>query len=57
MSQTGTDVPESLQQAVDVLVERHGVAGAERELRERFGGRAARRELAALAYLRRRYQR
>jgi hypothetical protein len=56
MSSTGTEVPESLQTAVDVLIAEHGTEGAERELRERFGGRGARRELAALAYLRRRYQ-
>jgi len=56
MSQTGTEIPPSLATAVDVLVKRHGVAGAERELRERFGGRETRRELVALAYLRRRYQ-
>jgi len=56
MSTTGTEIPPSLATAVDALVERHGVGGAEQELRERFGGRETRRELAALAYLRRKHQ-
>jgi hypothetical protein len=55
-TKTGTECPPSLRQAVDVLVERHGVAGAELELQERFGPRSN-RSIAALAYLRREHGR
>lgn len=51
---TGTDCPPSLRQAVDVLVNRHGYADAERELQERFGP-GSDQTIAALAYLRRKH--
>lgn len=49
---TGTTIPASLAEAVDVLVAEYGVGGAERELQARF---AEQRAIAALAYLRRKY--
>jgi len=49
------DVPPELADAVDVLVDAHGVEDAEEDLKNRFGAEADDRVTAALAYLRRRY--
>jgi len=50
-----TTIPASLANAVDAMVDQRGVTGAERELQQRFGP-DSKRELAALAYLRREYE-
>jgi len=53
----GTEIPTELRQAVDVLVDAHGVSGAESELQERFkSAEDPDRISAALSYLRRQHE-
>jgi len=53
----GTEIPTELRQAVDVLVDAHGVSGAESELQERFKtAEDPDRISAALSYLRRQHE-
>lgn len=54
--QAAADVPQSLADAVDAMVERHGVGGAESRLQDRFRDDDQERAAAALSYLRRCYE-
>jgi ABC-type thiamine transport system ATPase subunit len=56
MTEAAANIPDAVAGAVDALVSRHGVEGAEAELQERFkSGGDQERVAAAISYLRREY--